>query len=383
VGGGYQHRLRFADDPTVPTRPDRSGRRLQIIPLVPGSLKNLPATRYYGSKRSLLSWIYECLNTLKFNTALDIFGGSASVSLLLQLMRKSVTYHDGLQFNEDVARTLLSPVVGMTRASLVKLLHRVKFRNGTVARNFAGLFYTDDENRWLDGFMALVGTPNRSGETASLLRYLVYQACLKKRPFNLFHRANLYLRTKQNIARSFGNLTTWERPFADHILQAFDELHRRAHAPSPAATILKAGNADDVPEGYDLIYVDPPYVGWEDRRNRDDYWRRYHFLEGLAHYPDWEKMIDPLSVIRMPQAPAWMVEWSRRATFQDRLFTLVKKHRRSIVALSYVAGANPHERVIKTFFDQTFSRVSVHSRAHSHCLSRSVKRELLFIGHPK
>jgi hypothetical protein len=33
------------------------------------------------------------------------------------------------------------------------------------------------------------------------------QACLAKRPYNLFHRANLYMRT-QDVERSFGNKTT-------------------------------------------------------------------------------------------------------------------------------------------------------------------------------
>ena len=50
--------------------------------------------------------------------------------------------------------------------------------------------------------------------------------------------------------------------------------------------------------------------------------------------------------------------------------------------LSYVTNAHPDGRIIKTFFDQTFSKVSLYSKPHSHTLSRSSKHELLFIGHP-
>jgi adenine-specific DNA-methyltransferase len=379
----YKHRFDLADH-LISARPlDSSGQKLRVIRSVPASVKTLPSTRYYGSKRRLLPWIYECIGNPRFDTVLDIFGGSASVSLLFQLMHKSVTYHDGLCFNQDVARTLLSPVVAMRRKRLIELLRRVTARDGIVARNFRGVFYTDDENRWLDGFMALIDKPNRPKEATSLLRYLIYQACLKKRPFNLFHRPNLELRTKGDVKRSFGNWTTWERTFSEHILQAFDELLRRTDDPRPAATILPAGSADEVATGYDLVYVDPPYVGLEAGRNWDDYWRRYHFLEGLSRYPDWEKMIDPLSAIRLPPTPPWIVQWSRRDTFPDRLFALIEKHRRSIVVLSYVTKAHPHERVIKTFFDQTFSKVTLHSKPHSHSLSRSDRKELLFIGYPK
>jgi adenine-specific DNA-methyltransferase len=186
----------------------------------------------------------------------------------------------------------------------------------------------------------------------------------------------------RGVKRSFGNWTTWERTFDEHMLEAFDELQGRMEYPA-AATILPAGNAEEVAEGYDLVYVDLPYVGRSKSRNWDDYWRRYHFLEGLSRYSDWEDMIDLQSGIRLPSTPPWIIEWSRCDTFPDRLFSLIEKHRRSIVVLSYVNNAHPDERIIKTFFNQTFSNVSLHSKPHSHSLSRSSRRELLFIGHPK
>jgi adenine-specific DNA-methyltransferase len=267
--------------------------------------------------------------------------------------------------------------------SLVEFLRGVIAREGVIARHFGGLFYTDDENRWLDGFMSLVYEPGWSRDAVSLLRYLVYQACLKKRPFNLFHRANLQLRTKAGVKRSFGNWRTWERTFDEHIIQTFDELQARVDNLGPAATILSSGNAEEIAEGYDLVYIDPPYVSRNANHNWDNYWRRYHFLEGLSRYSNWEDIIDPKSAVRLPPMPRWTLEWSRCDTFQGRLFSLIQKHSRSIVVLSYVTDACPNERVIKTFFEETFSHVSLHSKSHYHALSRSDKRELLFIGHPK
>ncbi|MBZ0091994.1 MAG: hypothetical protein K8F27_07210, partial [Sulfuricellaceae bacterium] len=62
-------------------------------------IDQFPKTRYYGSKRRLLGWIYHALKGLPFNTVLDGFGGTASVSLLFKMMGKKVTFHDGLFCN--------------------------------------------------------------------------------------------------------------------------------------------------------------------------------------------------------------------------------------------------------------------------------------------
>lgn len=71
-------------------------------------IARFPKTRYYGSKRRLLDWIYHALKDLPFNTVLDGFGGTASVSLLFKMMGKEVTFHDGLLCNTISAYALLA-----------------------------------------------------------------------------------------------------------------------------------------------------------------------------------------------------------------------------------------------------------------------------------
>jgi hypothetical protein len=116
----------IASSSTAPQKPETAFSAPNSFPPVSESIKKVPSTRYYGSKRLLLPWIYKSVRGLQFESALDIFGGSASVSLLLLLMRKSVTYHDGLHFNEDVARTdpanlakVLAGSRGASRASSI------------------------------------------------------------------------------------------------------------------------------------------------------------------------------------------------------------------------------------------------------------------------
>lgn len=370
---------------TVPelSAPVPSDAPLHIIQPVPDLIARFPQTRYYGSKRKLLPWMYRHLGVLNFSTVLDAFGGTGSVSLLFKAMRKHVTYHDGFRFNEDVARTVLADNPSLDRDTVKTILSKVAPAEGVISKRFSGIFFKDAENSWLDGFARHLANEPKTDDAQALLRYLVYQACLKKRPFNLFHRANLKLRTNEGVKRSFGNAVTWERPFLDHALQAFDEIAEGPRLVGGSASILAAGDAGDIPAGYDLVYIDPPYINRRDNYNRDDYWRRYHFLEGLARYDEWDEKIDPTSTIGLSSAPEWFSDWGRARTFKDRLFAFIERHKESHVALSYVSGAVPSEEEIKAHFEAHFSQVSVHSAEHSHALSKTRKRELLFIGYPK
>lgn len=354
---------------------------LKLIKPVGETIAKLPSTRYYGSKRKLLSWIYEHIRTIEFDTALDALGGTASVSLLFKAMRKTVTYHDGFRFNVDVANTLLSDEIAMSRDDILKFVSDVRHCSGVVSKSFRGIYYKDKENAWIDGFMDLLQRANLRPAQSSLLRYLLYQACLKKRPFNLFHRSNLHLRTNTGVYRSFGNHVTWERSFLHHIMQAYDELPENSSMQTPC-NVLQPGNVERLKPGYDLVYIDPPYVSDISRYNRDDYWRRYHFLEGLANYKTWEQGIDYNSDIRLLRRPKWMLDWAMKTSFRDRLFSFIRTHKKSQVVLSYVTSACPNESEIKRFFEETFSNVSIHSREHSHALGVMPRRELLFVGRP-
>jgi len=357
----------------------------QVITIEPvaNSISKFPTTRYYGSKRKLLPWVFDSLKLLEFETVLDAFGGTGSVSQLFRAMRKRVFYHDAFQFNAHVATTLLTEDATLTADRLGSILDAVQPLEGTVAKNFQNIFFLPSEDRWIDGFATLLDGLEASDADRSLLSYLLYQACLKKRPFNLFHRPNLAIRTKSDVDRSFGNATTWEKSFREHILQGFGELQAYRRERLPAATILPPGDVSSLKSGYDLVYLDPPYVAADEKRNRDNYWRRYHFLEGLSRYSEWADLIEPKSTIGIMREPAHFTDWSRKKFFKEKLFDLIDKHKASTVVLSYVKAAYPDDISIREFFESRFAKVTVHSTEHSHALSGSKRRELLFIGVPK
>lgn len=352
-----------------------------ILP-VSERIKTFPATRYYGSKKRHLSWIHKHISGEDFNSVLDGFGGTGSVSLLFKAMGKEVTYHDAFLFNKYVATAVLSNRLCVEQHHFEKFVCDVKPRKGLIYRNFRSIYYTDAENCWLDGFMMKLLRSNFSKQELSLYMYTLYQACLQKRPFNLFHRANLYLRLNKRVKRSFGNLVTWERTFPELMSQAYEDVSKAIWNSRSKIKILPASNITKIKPDYDLVYIDPPYIACNESLNRDDYWKRYHFLEGLANYQSWESSIEQDSKLKCMPQPEKFLQWSRKKTFKEKLYSLIKRHRKSVVALSYVSNAYPNKKDITGFFESVFKDVSVHSKNHRYALSKTTKREMLFIGRP-
>lgn len=350
---------------------------LDIAPLI----SSFPKTRYYGSKRRLLDWIYHALKDLPFNSVLDGFGGTASVSLLFKMMGKEVIFHDGLLCNTIAAQALLAdklPFADIAEAH--SFIDSIKPRRGFISKTFAGMYYTDKENRWLDGAATAIHELSDPAQRSVYL-YCLFQACLKKRPFNLFHRANLNLRLNRDATRSFGNLVTWETPFPVLMKTALPDVIKVSKLATQPVTILPHGDIGRLKAGYDLVYLDPPYVS--ESKTSDDYLKRYHFLEGLSSYADWEDGLNNTSYIKSLQPRQYISEWQDKRTFCERLFDVISAHNQSIVALSYLAGAYPSEEEIANHFRQNFQHVSVLRKDFCHALAKEKKVELLFIGSNK
>jgi len=75
--------------------------QLTFIPTIP----EFPSTRFQGSKLKIVDWIWDNVKVLEFNSVLDAFGGTGSVSYMLK--GKVVYYNDILKFNHYIGLALI------------------------------------------------------------------------------------------------------------------------------------------------------------------------------------------------------------------------------------------------------------------------------------
>lgn len=346
--------------------------------LIYQKIKTFPKTRYYGSKRRLLPWIYENVKHLKFDTVLDGFGGTASVSLLFKAMGKNITYNDILTSNTISAKVLLENKLAMSIESAEEFIDSIEPLEGLIYNNFKRTFYTDFENMWIDGAINSINKLNNKQK--NLMLHCLFQASLMKRPYNIFHRANLNLRENTKIKRSFGNLTTWNTAFPVLMKKILFEIHRFQWDNGSVQKVLNSKPVEKIEKGYDLVYLDPPYVS--NRKSGDGYLKKYHFLEGLTDYHNWEDKLNHEMKIKMLLKHPFPNDWENKNTFTKLLFNLVDKHKESIVVLSYVNNAVPSVKEISDFFESIFSKVTINTYSLNHALAKDRRNEILIIGEP-
>ena len=341
-------------------------------------LSALPKTRFYGSKRRLASWLHEAFSTLRFQNCLDAFGGTSTVSLLFKAMNKDLTFNDALTSNSLSAKALLSnSPVKLNNLILDSYTSCEQKEGGKIHRLFKDFFFTDSENIWLDSFV--LATKN---ETDPLLYaeiyYCLFQACLQKRPFNLFHRKNLNIRTNCTRQTKFGNWRTWERGFDELMSRALLDLEKSRKIKNGTVDFLDSMDASDIKPGYDLVYLDPPYVA--QNSNELTYMDRYHFLEGLLDYDNWENRIDHSRKSKPIFSGKPLTEWNKKDSFKDRLYSLIDAHKQTTVALSYLCDAYPDQDDLVRYFKSKFKNVVIFSQIIPHALSKKEKIEILIVG---
>jgi adenine-specific DNA-methyltransferase len=337
-----------------------------------------PKTRYLGAKRRVLPALEGLFAGLEFDSALDAFGGTGAVSYALKRLGKAVTYNDLLTWNYEIGRALIEndeETLAPDAAAALLSPEAGRAYRSHVAENFRGVFYTAEEDREID--RAIQNSRRLPGYAGDIARYALYQACLIKRPYNLFHRANLGLRTAE-VARSFGNKRSWDRPFADYLPRFAEEANRavfRGARPCRASR----GEAERAPGEFDLVYADPPYVS--SRGVGVDYAGFYHFLEGLARYDEWPAQIDhrlrhrPLIAEKSP--------WSDPARIGAAFDALFARFERSIMVVSYRSDGTPPPEELSRKLARYKRRVEVTDLGGlTYALStRSPNsRELVFIG---
>jgi adenine-specific DNA-methyltransferase len=336
-----------------------------------------PSTRFQGSKLKIVDWIWDAIKNLNFHTALDAFGGTGSVAYMLKQKDKQVTYNDILKFNWYVGLALIeNNEMSLSDKDVAFLLqkHREVKYPTFVYDTFKDTYFTDEENQWLDNVVTNISLLDDVYKKA-IAYFALFQACIIKRPYNLFHRKNLYIRVS-DVERNFGNKTTWDTPFEMHFRQFVNEANNAVFCNGHRN---KALNLDvfNIEGRFDLVYIDTPYIS---RRGVGvDYFGFYHFLEGLLNYAKWSEMIDyETKHKRLKGNGSVWVDKNRICSAFDKLFG---KFKDSIIVVSYRADGIPSvDELVSLLKKYKTDLQEVKRKNYKYVLSTNNSEEVLLIG---
>lgn len=336
-----------------------------------------PSTRYQGSKQKFIDWIWFCIKDLNFTSCLDAFGGTGCFAYRAKLERKEVTYNDILPFNALIGKALIENQGAQLSEKDVSWLLDVdsaKQAPTFIEDTFHDVYYTDEENRWLDRVTYKIRAMKDSYKQA-MAYFALFQACIIKRPYNLFHRKNLYVRL-QDVKRSFGNKKTWDTPFPVHFRKFVKEINNASFDSGVKCSSL-CRDAMDVDGDFDLVYIDTPYIGSAGKNV--DYADFYHFLDGIAQYDRWSSLIDYDSLhkrLRRVESP-----WCNKDKIKSAFENLFAHYKKSILVISYRSDGIPSIDELKVMLGKYYSNVIVNeSWEIKYALSKSKSKEVLLIA---
>ena len=336
-----------------------------------------PSTRYQGSKRKLVDWIWENVSELEFETVLDVFGGTGVVSHMFKNAAKTVTYNDNLAFNHSIGLALIEnnkQKLSQEEIELILAIDKKQDYPDFIQRNFSNIYFTDNENAWLDCVIYNISHLLENPYKQALARFALFQSCIIKRPYNLFHRANLYMRTAK-VERSFGNKSSWDTPFESHFRNFIAEANSAVFDNFKKNEAIQC-DALNTPTGFDLVYIDPPYLN--KKGTGVDYRDFYHFLEGIVNYENWAELIDYKSKHRRLTPKKSL--WNTPASIVEAFEALIERHRNSILLVSYRDDGIPTKKQLVQMLLSYKKHVHEAAQPMQYALAHQKNHELLLIA---
>lgn len=350
--------------------------QLSLYKTLGSQISKFPSSRYQGSKLKFVDWIWECIKDLQFHTVFDAFGGTGSVAYMLKKKGKEVTYNDILPFNYYIGTALIeNNNTYLDESDIEDILKRkdVDYPD-FIEKTFHDIYYTDEENRWLD--QVCYNIRNIEDKYKQAMAYFaLFQSCIIKRPYNLFHRKNLYIRTR-NVERSFGNKKTWDTPFSVHFLKFVEEANNAVFDNNKQCKAINR-NTSEITDKFDLVYIDTPYIN--SQGHGVDYADFYHFLNGIVNYDNWQTMIDYKSNhLRLQRQ---YNEWNDIASIYNAFGKLFDQFKDSILVISYRSNGFPLiEELEKMLMDIGKSVQTYYSHDFKYVLSNKVSNEVLIVA---
>lgn len=344
-----------------------------LFPDIPTRALEYPDLRYMGSKTRLLPWIFNTLNSLDFESAIDPFCGTGCVSYLMKSMGKRVVSSDFLNFTSTIARATVENNSTHLENKDIKLLLGQPLRNKQfVEKTFSGVFYTLEDLRFLDRISENIEnlmSPHKKAIAYSAL----FRSCIKRQPRGVFTISG-------DLSRYDDGRRDLQLSIEEHFLEQVEVYNSVVFNNGRRNEALHSDLFELPLRKVDLVYLDPPYVP---RSDDNCYVKRYHFLEGLSAY--WEGMpIDDSTKVK--KIAKKYTPFSYRRTAVDAFDRMFAKFKNCKIVLSYSSNGFPDLNQLEYLMRKYKANVRVFEKPHRYHFGNhsSVERasvvEYLIVG---
>lgn len=333
-------------------------------------IRKFPATRYMGSKRKLLDYIWQASESFEFDSVLDLFSGSGVVSYMYKAHGKRVISNDYMTMGAVMTKALVqnnSTLLPIEEAK--QLMCQNEIIDTFVQDIFKGIYFSDEDNLFIDIVRSNIKKIEDEYKHAIAMEALI-RTCIKKRPRGIF----TYVGDRYNDGRKDLN-----KSFAEQFLEAVELINnavftnkRRNRSCNEDAMSLKAKA--------DLVYIDPPYYT---PKSDNEYVRRYHFVEGLAR--DWEG-VEIQEETKTKKFKSYPTPFSTKIGASDAFDAIFKKYANSILIVSYSSNSLPTMEEMVALMKKYKSNVTVipvdykYSFGTRENTTRNKVKEYIFVG---
>jgi len=302
------------------------------------------------------------------------WSGSGCVSYGLKTLGVEVHTNDLMLFASKIAdATVRNNDTFLTETDIKHLLRKNSDADDFVQRTFSGLYFTEEDDAFLDNLWANVSSM-KSPLKRSLALASACRAAMKKRPRGIFtftgHKGwdgrrdlKLSMREQFLLAVNAFNLSVFSNRKRNQAFQ---------------------GDAFSLdPTGYDLVYIDTPYVS---PFSDCDYTRRYHFVEGFCSYWKTSEVMQGTLTKKIRSHPTAFASKKEVEQSFHRLFEHFKK---STLMVSYSSNAIPSKETLRSIMKEYKRNVRVIEKPHKYSSgnhghkvgdNRNDVHEYLFIG---
>lgn len=323
-----------------------------------------PRLRYMGSKYKVIPYLVNIFSSLQFETALDAFSGSGVVGYALKAMGKQVTTNDFLNFSATVSKaTVENPGIMLEQKDLDVLLSPNADGRNFIQQTFQGLYFNQEDHAFLDAVWSHIHSLSTYKRDLAISALCLSVA--RKQPRGVFTVTTL----KYDDGRR-----ALHTPLKNLFIEAVEEYNNIVFDNGKKNKAYCKDIFEVDPNGFDLVYFDPPYVPLKDD---NCYIKRYHFLEGLSVYWRGQKILENTKTKKIEKK---FTPFSYKHTITNALQELFHRFKKSTIVLSYSSNSVPDKNKLIEILKKEKQDIQVYAIPYKYSFGThsSVQRQKAF-----